>query len=49
LAGISDGLVTLSMGTETIAIPYDDINKARLVNYGEDGCLSQISNASSNK
>lgn len=49
LAGFSDGLVTLSMGTETIAIPYDDINKARLVNHGEDGCLSQISNASSNR
>ncbi len=49
LSGISDGMVTLSMGTESIAIPYDDINKARLVNHGEDGCLSQISNASSNK
>ena len=49
LTGTSEGLVTLSVGEKTIAIPYDDINKARLVNYGEDGCLSQISNASSNK
>ena len=49
LTGISEGLVTLSMGEKTVAIPYDDINKARLVNHGEDGCLSQISNASSNR
>jgi ribosome maturation factor RimP len=49
LTGISEGLVTLSMGEKTVAIPYDVINKARLVNHGEDGCLSQISNASSNK
>ncbi|KPJ77029.1 MAG: hypothetical protein AMJ54_09525 [Deltaproteobacteria bacterium SG8_13] len=49
LTGISEGLVTLSMGEKTMAIPYDGINKARLVNHGEDGCLSQISNASSSK
>jgi ribosome maturation factor RimP len=49
LTGISQGLVTLSMGDSTVAIPYEDINKARLVNHGEDGCLSQISNASSNR
>ena len=49
LTGISDGLVTLSIREKTITIPYDDINKARLVNNGEDGCLSQISSASSNR
>ena len=49
LTGISEGLVTLAVGDKTIAIPYDDINKARLVHHGEDGCLSQISNASSSK
>ena len=49
LTGISEGLVTLSMREKTITIPFDDINKARLVNNGEDGCLSQISNASSNR
>ena len=49
LTGISGGLVTLSAGEKTVAIPFDDINKARLVNHGEDGCLSQISNASSNR
>ena len=49
LTGISEGLVTLSVGEKTVAIPYDDINKPRLLNHGEDGCLSQISNASSNK
>jgi ribosome maturation factor RimP len=49
LTGISRGLVTIAVGAKTIAIPYDDINKARLVNHGEDGCLSQISNASSNR
>lgn len=49
LNGISEGLVTLSVGENTIAIPFDDINKARLVNHGEDECLSQTSNASSNR
>lgn len=42
LTGISGDLVTLSIGDKTITIPYDDINKARLVNHGEGGCLSQI-------
>ena len=43
LSGMSEGFVTLTISDKTIAIPYTDINRARLVSdYGENRCLSQI-------
>lgn len=39
LLGESEGMVKLSVNQKTVAIPYQDINKARLVNYqGENRC-----------
>ncbi len=35
LAGISEGIVTLLMENKTVAIPYRDITRARLIKNGE--------------
>lgn len=37
LAGLSDGIVHLEASGKTIAIPYEDIHRARLISHGEDG------------
>ena len=40
LLGISEGIVSLELSDITVAIPYEEISKARLViNYGENECL----------
>jgi len=40
LQGISDGNVQLLVGNKTVAIPFINIGRARLVNYsGENKCL----------
>jgi len=40
LLGISEGTVKLMINEKTVAIPFQDITKARLVNYyGENRCL----------
>lgn len=36
LAGISERIVTLLVEDKTVAIPYQDIIKARLINHGEN-------------
>ncbi len=39
LSGISDGIVSLIVGTNTVAIPFKEIVRARLVDYhGESQC-----------
>jgi ribosome maturation factor RimP len=39
LLGISDETVTLMVDNKNVAIPFQEITKARLVNYGENRCL----------
>jgi len=40
LLGITEGTVTLMLNDKIVAIPYQEITKARLVNnYGENKCL----------
>lgn len=47
LSGISDGMVKLQNAERSIAIPYEKITRARLINFnGENECLSQKSNES---
>jgi len=33
LTGIKDGIVTLTVVEKSVAIPFEDIAKARLINY----------------
>jgi ribosome maturation factor RimP len=43
LMGFSDGAVKLKIEADTVAIPFENISKARLINFnGEIPCLSQI-------
>lgn len=43
LSGISEGAVNLTINDKAVAIPFTDINRARLVSDdGENRCLSQI-------
>ncbi len=36
LLGLTDGIVTLLVGEKTVAIPYGEILRARLINYNGD-------------
>ncbi len=39
LLGISDEIVKLMVDNKNVAIPFKEITRARLVNYGENRCL----------
>jgi ribosome maturation factor RimP len=41
LSGLSGEMVQISVNDRTVAIPFTDIQKARLVSHGEDECLYQ--------
>ena len=41
LSGMSGELVQISVNDRTVAIPFTDIQKARLVSHGENECLYQ--------
>jgi ribosome maturation factor RimP len=41
LSGISQGIVQLEIEGTRLEIPFEDISRARLINYGESGCRSQ--------